>query len=312
VGNIDGAGAVVKNGAGTLTLSGNHLYTGGTTIDGGTIAVDPAGSLIKGPVAVNSAATLTGHASIGGNVSIAPGGSLRGKLTIQGSVTNSGTVAPGFSPEIINISGDYTQAPGGVLEIEIGGPTPGTQHDQLNIAGTASLAGRLEVPFIDRYMGSRSDEITFLSAAQVVGRFDQIVFENVEILSPNLHPLVIQSRTDVRVIFLGSEPLEDYLLRGDMNNDGHVNALDVPLFAKALLNPDAYDAANPTLGVDYRPIVGNADTHGDVDFDDIERVPEPASVLLFLWGSCLSLAIRFRSAPNNIRSIAAQSLLQTG
>jgi autotransporter-associated beta strand protein len=312
VGNIEGAGSVVKNGAGTLSLFGNHLYTGGTTINGGAIAVDAVGSSIMGPVAVNPGATLTGHGSIAGNVSIAQDGSLRGKLTIQGNVTSSGTVAPGFSPEIINVSGDYTQTPDGVLEIEIGGPTPGTQHDQLNVSGTASLAGRLEVPFIDAYMGSTSHQIIFLSAAQIAGTFDEVAFENVEILAPNLHPLVIQSRTDLRVIFLGTEPLEDYLLRGDMNNDGHVNQLDVPLFAKALLNPAAYDAAHPQLGLDYRPIVGNADTNGVMDFDDIDdfvallepgpgaslaavlaainaelQVPEPPSVLFIACGSYL-------------------------
>ena len=57
-------------------------------------------------------------------------------------------VARGFTGRrrIIKIDGDYTQENGGVLEIEVGGLEPGTQHDQLQATGFAALAGRLEVP----------------------------------------------------------------------------------------------------------------------------------------------------------------------
>ena len=48
-------------------------------------------------------------------------GVLRGTGTYFQNVTNNGTVAPGASPGILTIDGDYTQSPAGTLEIEVGG-----------------------------------------------------------------------------------------------------------------------------------------------------------------------------------------------
>src|SRR5207253_6719188 len=78
-----------------------------------------------------------------------------GTLTVNGgtnfSVTNSGTVAPGLSPGILTISGNYTQNAGGSLNIEIGGLTVGTQYDQLVVTGNATLAGTLNATLINGF-----------------------------------------------------------------------------------------------------------------------------------------------------------------
>ncbi|HVZ80989.1 MAG TPA: autotransporter domain-containing protein [bacterium] len=55
-GVISGAGSLIKNGPGLMILSGDNLYSGGTTIFGGTVVVD-GGSLGSGPV--SNQATLT-------------------------------------------------------------------------------------------------------------------------------------------------------------------------------------------------------------------------------------------------------------
>ncbi|MEP0392652.1 MAG: autotransporter outer membrane beta-barrel domain-containing protein [Erythrobacter sp.] len=48
------------------------------------------------------------------------------------------TLSPGFSPGIINITGDATFNDGVIL-FEIGGLTPGTEHDQINVGGNLTI-----------------------------------------------------------------------------------------------------------------------------------------------------------------------------
>ncbi|MBN8749676.1 MAG: autotransporter outer membrane beta-barrel domain-containing protein, partial [Variovorax sp.] len=52
---VSGPGAVVKDGQGTLTLSGTSTYTGGTTVQAGTLAAGSAGGFVQ-----NSAYTVNG------------------------------------------------------------------------------------------------------------------------------------------------------------------------------------------------------------------------------------------------------------
>ena len=96
-----------------MTFTGANAYAGGTTINGGKLAVN--GSIL-GPVIVNS------------------GGALGGTGTVHGNVDGGGRVTPGNSPGILVIDGDYTQTATSVLEIEVGGLAPGTEHDQVQVA----------------------------------------------------------------------------------------------------------------------------------------------------------------------------------
>lgn len=76
-----------------------------------------------------------------GNVSVNKAITLRGTPTITGTlsaVAPGATIAPGFSPGIIN-SGDLSLVSGSNVNIEINGPAPGTGHDQLNVTGTVNL-----------------------------------------------------------------------------------------------------------------------------------------------------------------------------
>ena len=68
-GNLQGGGAVVKTGIGTLTLSGTNDHTGDITVDGGRLTVD--GTLASANVGVNAGAALSGICSLGGAVTVA-------------------------------------------------------------------------------------------------------------------------------------------------------------------------------------------------------------------------------------------------
>lgn len=64
-GDISGDGSLIKQGPGGLLLEGNNTYTGGTTVEGGTLSAppqDPDGPTVSpfgdGPVVVEDGATV--------------------------------------------------------------------------------------------------------------------------------------------------------------------------------------------------------------------------------------------------------------
>ena len=127
-GSISGTGQLWKLGTGELILSATNSYTGNTNVSNGILTVN--GSI--------SSAT----------VNIYKGATLKGRGTINGSVNNFGTVAPGNSPGILTINGNYIE--NGVLDIEIGGiggaGVNPNGHDKLVVNGTFTAAPAVASP----------------------------------------------------------------------------------------------------------------------------------------------------------------------
>ena len=119
-GNISGTGSLVKNGAGTLTLTGLNPYSGGTTINGGRLLLNNA--VLPAPVVALPAAILGGNGTIGPS-------------------TIAGTLAPGLSIGTITVAGDLTFAAPAVYLVEI---SP-TAADRTNGTGAAALGGTVQV-----------------------------------------------------------------------------------------------------------------------------------------------------------------------
>jgi len=121
-GVMSGTGGLTKTGAGKLTLSGSNTYTGSTTVDNGQL-------------------TLNG--SINSNTTVGPQGILGGVGTIQRDLDNQGVVAPGSSIGTLNVSGNYAQATGSSLHVEIdnNGNAPGVNNDLLSVNGSSAVAG---------------------------------------------------------------------------------------------------------------------------------------------------------------------------
>ncbi len=115
---IDGTGALIKSGTGTLTLGANNTYSGGTSILGGKIVTTSTSSLGQpGPLNVASGATLTTDAY---------------DLTVTG-IQGDGT---------ISISGAKLTV-GNATDNTFGGLVTGNSSTQLvkNGAGTLTLKG---------------------------------------------------------------------------------------------------------------------------------------------------------------------------
>lgn len=91
---------------------------------------------------------------------IEAGATLAGDVGFSGSVTNEGSIFPGFSPGLLVVNGDYTQTQSGVLGLEIGGTDEGT-FDQVLINGTATLdpASTINITLIDPNPDDGVDEV---------------------------------------------------------------------------------------------------------------------------------------------------------
>jgi outer membrane autotransporter protein len=129
----DGA-LVVGDGThgGTVILTGDNTYNGGTVVEGGTLLVDNAAALGTGDVTVS-------------------GGTL-------GSL-----VRP------LNILGNYTQTAGGTLQLSVEGASPG-QYDSLAVVGNAALGGTLQL--ISGFKPAAGNQLTLVTTGGVVsGRF---------------------------------------------------------------------------------------------------------------------------------------------
>lgn len=106
-----------------------------------------------------------------------------GTLVVNRLKNNGGIVAPGNSPGMLTIAssvtpsrpGDFQQLTSGSLEIEVGGLDAGTEHDQLVVAGTATLGGTLELVQFDNFVPEDGDQITVLTAGFVTLDFDDVV-----------------------------------------------------------------------------------------------------------------------------------------
>jgi fibronectin-binding autotransporter adhesin len=220
-GAISGGGAVTQIGFGTTILTADNPYTGGTTINAGTLAVGdfahPSAALSgDGPIAVGAGGTLGGYGSVTAAVTnggvIAPGsatpgfsGSPTGTFTIIGNLLNQGAIqlASGESVgNVLEVRGNYMSAGGSMaintflggdgspsdrLVINGGAATGSTSVHVTNVGGPGALTTANGVLVVDAISGATTSPGAFsLSNPELrAGAFDYRLFQGGVSGSPN-------------------------------------------------------------------------------------------------------------------------------
>jgi fibronectin-binding autotransporter adhesin len=287
-GGITGSGgSLVKQGSGTLIITGNALHTGGTQVNGGVLRVDS--SIFNGALNVNSGGTLAGHGVIYGPVTVASGG----------------TLSPGNSPGEM-VVGSLILNSGSQTQMELGGTLDGFSYDALRSLGPVTLGGALNVSLINSFLPSLGNHFELFTWTTRTGAFSSVSLPALSAgLAWNLTQLYNTGALSV---------VDANYLPGDINRDGSVTRADLPAMLKALTDLSAYQATNGLGGtaltnpqlmqlLDFTGdgAVTNADLQGLIDYlnsglgtGSISTVPEPASLGLAAIAGVFAIRVRVR------------------
>ena len=332
--NISGGtilfGSQVTNNAGGF-IGGRDVFfrfDGGLTNNGEiglSVGVhDILGSIdntINGRIMVAGQSTATFYGDITNDGDIFTG--LGSQSVLLGDVTGSGNfpgagivefagaISPGSSPDAVHFGGDVLLGSSAEVEIELLGTTAGSEHDQLDVAGTVNLEGTLDLlplaPYIDPATRGTADDFVIITAGARNGTFNTIQYDG--------SPLTADSATDGNGSFrshtggglfrsvtytAASVQLQNLLaLAGDTDGDRDIDLGDYTRLAT--------NFAPGGSGLTWTD--GDFDSDGDIDLGDYNSlasnfapggygptaVPEPAAALLALLGmlvTCLSGRLR--------------------
>lgn len=193
---ITNAGTEVINAGSLTTVSGDLDISGNsstTNIDLGSLT-NVCGDITIVSNAPDATVDLNSLADLGGcgtnTVSMAVDGSvlatngltietnttLAGTATVDGSVTNRGTISPGSSPGHLSFKRNLVLKPNSRLRMEIGGYAT-NEFDSVSVAGTLMLDGNLSVSLIGSFPNTMTNGASFAlmtSANPIIGAFANV------------------------------------------------------------------------------------------------------------------------------------------
>ncbi|MFN0150177.1 MAG: T9SS type A sorting domain-containing protein [bacterium] len=162
--------------------SAQHVNSGEINVTGGNFYIDHRQSSQTptfrnlGMITVATGRTLRSASPNGVGVFVnAVGGRLLGQGTYiyDLPMVNEGTVSPGASPGICSMTGSVVFS-GGTLDIEVGGPTVGTEYDRLAVTGSVTLDGTLRVTFLDGFCTQPGEVFRVVTSGSCAGTFDAV------------------------------------------------------------------------------------------------------------------------------------------
>ncbi len=154
----------------------------GTFLNSGDITIDNTDShgIFTGSVFTNNG-SITFGSSISANAVLilngstfdnSPTGQLNGEGTITGAgFTDNGGMAPGFSPGLFTIDGDWMPGASSNYDCEI---AAAGNHDQIDVTGSATLDGTIDVTFINGYAPVAGDAFEVVTCNPCSGTFSAV------------------------------------------------------------------------------------------------------------------------------------------
>jgi hypothetical protein len=214
--------------------TGSIVLQAGVFRNLGTLRVDPARVFLDNADPFTQEAGLVrvdGELEVTANSYLLQGGTLSGTGRVDSNVTQTGgSIAPGNSAGILTIEGNLTQQPASFLDIEIGGSTPGIEHDRLVVTGTAAIGGTLRLSFLGGI--PQNSPLTILTAASRTGAFALVDTPS------GVTAVVDYTPTSVIVTLTCAG-------RADFNGDGFIDFFDYDDFVlcyEGILCPPGTDA----------------------------------------------------------------------
>jgi hypothetical protein len=294
---VGGTGAMVQEATGSITTSGIVDFLGHSTLGGAlhltteavrfsaggmfsstaSVTLDPATELyliLANTYTVEQGATFTGSgAVIVGELATLV---MEDDAAIGTSLTNNGRLEIGNSPGNAAVGVNYTQTSTGVAEFEIGGASL-RNYDRLDVTGTATLDGALDIALINGYVPQLGATFQIITADVLAGTFDTITGAT---FGNGYEFAVLYSATDV---------LLEVTLPGDLNGDGFVGIADLNIVLSNWNQnvPPADPLADPSgddfVGIaDLNVVLGN--WNAGTPPGQETSIPEPASVLMMMPG----------------------------
>jgi T5SS/PEP-CTERM-associated repeat protein len=152
----------------TLTFPGDGIKNNIGLTNNGTLTL--AEAIVNGDVHSPTGSIINVAAGVVFNGLVSGGGSFPG----AGTVTFNGGFSPGDSPATVTFGGGIELGPSGALELELGGTTPGSSFDHIDVAGLLSLDGALTVSLLDGFTPHYGDTFDLFNFAALRGRFGSL------------------------------------------------------------------------------------------------------------------------------------------
>ena len=132
---IGGTGNLVKEGTAALTLNTANTYSGGTSLNGGTLNVNNASAIGTGALTVADGTTIDNTS--GGAITL----STNNAQTWNGNITFGGTKALNMGTGTVSLTGNRLVTVNGTAPVTLGGVISGAFSLTKNGTGTLTLAG---------------------------------------------------------------------------------------------------------------------------------------------------------------------------